>query len=302
MPLIFDIKRYAINDGPGIRTTLFFKGCPLRCVWCHNPESWSPRPQMLYKKGKCMGCSTCVDLCPQHALKLGSEGIVYAADLCVNCGLCTEECPTMALEMCGREWTIDELMVEIEKEREVMEDSGGGVTLCGGEPLMHPEDTMLVLQALGERGFHRVVDTSLHAPRRVVADVASACELMLVDLKMMDAGRHRQLTGVDNGLILDNIRWLAEQGYDFSIRIPLIEGVNATDDQLTQTADFLQPLPWRRRVIHLLPYHDVGKDKHCRMWSTFNPMGVGMSAPSEERLQHCASLLRNYGFQVVIGG
>ena len=302
MPLIFDIKRYAINDGPGIRTTLFLKGCPLRCVWCHNPESWSTQPQLLYKKGKCLRCGTCVRLCPQQALHLGEEGITLDAGRCTHCDLCTDECPTMALETCGREWTTEQLMAEIEKERDVMEDSGGGVTLCGGEPLMHPDDTLALLHALGQRGFHRVVDTSLHAPRQVVADVAAACELLLVDIKMMDAARHRLLTGVDNALILSNIQWLAKEGHDFSIRIPLIEGVNADDSNLTQTADFLEALPWQRRTIHLLPYHDMGRDKHCRMWSTYNPQCRVMLPPSEERMQHATALLSQRGFNVVIGG
>ncbi len=302
MPLIFDIKRYAINDGPGIRTTLFLKGCPLRCVWCHNPESWSTQPQLLYKKGKCLRCGTCVRLCPQQALHLGEEGITLDAGRCTHCGLCTDECPTMALETCGREWTTEQLMAEIEKERDVMEDSGGGVTLCGGEPLMHPDDTLALLHALGQRGFHRVVDTSLHAPRQVVADVAAACELLLVDIKMMDAARHRLLTGVDNALILSNIQWLAKEGHDFSIRIPLIEGVNADDGNLTQTADFLEALPWQRRTIHLLPYHDMGRDKHFRMWSTYNPQCRVMLPPSEERMQHATALLSQRGFNVVIGG
>ena len=158
---IFDIKRYAINDGPGIRTTIFIKGCPLRCVWCHNPESWTAQLQLLYKKSKCIGCKTCVGVCPQQVLTLTASGIqprfdkvsdreysvgVELEDIgCTLCGLCTDECPTTALEICGRQYTMDELMAEVEKERSVMEDSGGGVTLCGGEPLMHPEDTIELL-------------------------------------------------------------------------------------------------------------------------------------------------------------
>lgn len=267
MALIFDIKRYAINDGPGIRTTIFLKGCPLRCVWCHNPESWSPQPQKLYKKTKCIGCRSCVEVCPQQALELTPEGIRPTQNACILCGKCTEECPTTALEMCGKEWTMEALMAEIEKERPIMEDSGGGVTLCGGEPLMHPAFTLEILHELGQRGFHRTVDTTLYASQDTVAKVAAACELFLVDLKLMDSEKHRQYTGVSNEVILQNIRYLAESGKDFFIRIPLIEGVNADDGNMTATAAFLEALPWERRTINLLPYHDVGKDKHRRMWS-----------------------------------
>ena len=344
--LIFDIKRYAINDGPGIRTTIFMKGCPLRCVWCHNPESWSPRPQITYKQSKCIGCQSCVNACNYHLLQLTPDGIQFQRGLQGNCSLpcrdslsaplphkegqvvglplvglpCTTECPTTALEICGREWTMGALMAEIEKERDIMEDSGGGVTLCGGEPLMHPAYTLELLRELGRRGFHRCVDTTLYASREVVAEVADECELMLVDLKLMDSQKHQLYTGVPNELILQNIRFLAEQGCPFVIRIPLIDGVNADDENIEATAQFLHSLPSPPsqggvgggssssqggvvgRSLHLLPYHDVGKDKHRRMWSTYNPQGLPMAAPSEALQQHCKSLLESHGLQVIIGG
>ncbi len=302
LPLIFDIKRYAINDGPGIRTTLFVKGCPLRCVWCHNPESWSSERQLLYKHGKCLGCQTCVSACPHHALSYGESGITLHAADCARCGRCTEECPTMALEMCGREWTMEALTAEIEKERQVMEDSGGGVTICGGEPLMFPTFLLKMLRMLQERGFHRVVDTSLYASRQVVEQVAAECELMLVDLKIMDREKHRMYTGVENQVIIDNIRWLAASGHAFSIRIPLIEGVNADEENIMATGRFLRSLPWKNPVVHLLPYHDVGKDKHRRMWSVYNPKGYSMAAPTDEQIEHCKRLLTEFGLPVIIGG
>ena len=314
--LLFDIKRYAINDGPGIRTTLFMKGCPLHCVWCHNPESWSPHPQILYKKSKCIGCQTCVEACPQHLLELTPDGIQFkytrGQEQCVVCSklhtvpdpFCTAECPTTALEQCGREWTMEELMREVEKERDIMIDSGGGVTLCGGEPLMHPEDTLALLKELGRRGFHRTVDTTLYASKEVVEAVADHCDLFLVDLKLMDSEKHRRYTGVSNDLILQNIRYLAERGSHFVIRIPLIEGINADEDNMEATARFLSSLTSHSSplTIHLLPYHDVGKDKHRRMWSTYNPQNIPMASPSDETLQRCKNQLEAYGFQVIIGG
>ena len=302
LPLIFDIKRYAINDGPGIRTTLFVKGCPLRCVWCHNPESWSSERQLLYKHGKCLDCQTCVSACPHLALFYGDNGITHHAEDCVRCGRCAEECPTTALEMCGREWTMEALTAEIEKERQVMEDSGGGVTICGGEPLMFPTFLLKMLRMLQERGFHRVVDTSLYASRQVVEQVAAECELMLVDLKIMDKEKHRMYTGVDNQVIIDNIRWLAASDHAFSIRIPLIEGVNADEENIMATGRFLRSLPWKNPVVYLLPYHDVGKDKHRRMWSVYNPKGYSMTAPTDEQIEHCKRLLSEFGLPVIIGG
>ena len=308
MALIFDIKRYAINDGPGIRTTLFLKGCPLRCVWCHNPEGWSSRPRVLYKKNKCIGCQTCVNACPDNLLQLTPDGIVMKVG-CTLCSRCAEECPTTALEMCGREWSIDQLMVEIEKERAVMEDSGGGVTLCGGEPLMHPHDVLQILKELGRRGFHRAVDTTLYASKETVASVADECDLFLVDLKHMDTEKHRLYTGVPNELILQNIRRLAEQGNNFVIRIPLIDRINADEANIEATARFLSTLPSEQNsppssplTVHLLPYHDVGKDKHRRMWSTYNPQNISMMPPSEEILKRCQQQLESHNLRVIIGG
>lgn len=313
---IFDIKRYAINDGPGIRTTLFMKGCPLHCVWCHNPESWSSQPQILYKKSKCIGCQTCVAACPQHLLQLTPDGIQYTGgqERCEVCSklhnvpdpLCTAECPTTALEVCGREWTMDDLMAEVEKERDIMTDSGGGVTLCGGEPLMHPDDTLAILKELGRRGFHRTVDTTLYVSKEVVEAVADNCELLLVDLKLMDSEKHRRYTGVPNELILQNICYLAERGSKFLIRIPLIEGINADKENIEATARFLSSVNCKpssvNLTIHLLPYHDMGKDKHRRVWSTYNPQNIPMAPPSEETQQRCKNQLEAYGFRVVIGG
>ena len=197
---------------------------------------------------------------------------------------------------------MDELMVEIEKERTIMEDSGGGVTLCGGEPLMHPDYTMELLQELGRRGFHRTVDTTLYASPEVVKAVAEHCDLFLVDLKVMDSAKHRLYTGVPNELILENIRLLASLGSDFFIRIPLIEGINTDDENIEATARFLESLSWQRRTVNLLPYHDVGKDKHRRMWSTYNPAAIPMATPSDETQQRCATQFESHGLRVIIGG
>ena len=324
-PIIFDIKRYAINDGPGIRTTLFFLGCPLRCVWCHNPESWEPRPHLTYRQNRCMGCQHCVAACPQRVLRLTESGIVRSTPAndghpcCEQCATSTERpcvatCPTTALETCGRQWAMDELMAEVEKERDVMEDSGGGVTLCGGEPLMQGEAVMAVLGELGRRGLHRTVDTSLYAAPAMVGKVAKECELMLVDLKIMDSEKHRRYTGVPNDQILSNIRLLYSMGTPFYIRIPLIEGINADETNMEATATFLRSLKQQGGAraageaeepllgVNLLPYHDVGRDKQRRIWSAYNPGNLPMSTPTEAVQLRCVGQFERHGISATIGG
>ena len=303
-PVIFDIKRYAINDGPGIRTTIFFSGCPLRCVWCHNPESWDSRPHKTYKQTKCIGCQSCVNACPQGAIQLTTSGISPVEGVeCLRCGRCAEECPTLALEICGKEWSMDDLMSEIEKERDIMTDSGGGVTLCGGEPLFQPQATLDILKELGRRGLHRAVDTTFFASQDIVREVARHCELFLVDVKMMDSDLHRRYTGVPNDLILSNLRMLSELGTPFFVRIPLIEGINADESNIEATATFLDSLPSHEGLcgINLLLYHDVGRDKHRRLWSVFNPQGFAMSAPTDETLQRCVAQFKSHGYTAIIG-
>lgn len=301
MALIFDIKRFAINDGPGIRTTLFMKGCPLRCVWCHNPEGFDEKPVKMYTKKKCIGCQTCVEVCPQKNLVLTTEGIKDLGH-CTACGKCTNECPTLALEMAGKEWKMEDLMAEVEKERQVMEESGGGVTICGGEPLMHTDYLCEVLNELGKRGFHRTVDTTLFASPEKVKKVAERCELFLVDLKLMDSAKHRFYTQVGNEQILSNIRLLSEIGHPFWIRIPFIAGVNADEENLTASAEFLSTLPTKPQMVNLLVYHDVGIGKHARLGTTYNPDNIKMEAPSEEMQQKALDIMQAHGLNTKIGG
>ena len=299
--IIFDIKRFAINDGPGIRTTLFLKGCPLHCVWCHNPEGLSRQPVKLYTRKKCIGCQSCVEVCPEHNLVLTADGIKEQGR-CTLCGRCTDECPTLALEMAGRTWSMDALMQVVEKERKVMEDSGGGVTLCGGEPLLQPDYLCRLLDELGRRGFHRTVDTTLSAPEDIVRRVAGRCELLLIDLKLMDSARHKRYTGVGNELILDNIRLVSQLGHPFWIRIPLIVGVNTDDENLQRSAEFVASLPTLPQMVNLLPYHDVGKGKHARMGTAYNPDGLPMEPPPEAVQQRALDIFKAHNLNAKIGG
>lgn len=302
MSLIFDIKRYCINDGPGIRVTIFMKGCPLHCVWCHNPEGIANHKEKLYTKKKCIGCQSCVEVCPQHALKLTRDGIVTDKSLCVLCGKCVDECPTLAMEMSGTEYSLDYLTEQMRKEIPVIDGSGGGVTFCGGEPLMHPEMLLALLDRAAEFGLHRAVDTTLFARPELVKQVMSNCELFLVDLKLMDSEKHRFYCKVPNELILSNIRMVSEAVHPFFIRIPLIEGVNADEENITKSADFLASLPNPPEVINLLPYHDIGKNKHEKLGTVYNPDNIPMSAPSEEWQRHCLDIFKDRGLNAEIGG
>jgi pyruvate formate lyase activating enzyme len=206
------------------------------------------------------------------------------------------------MEICGREWPLDELMAEVEKERGVMTDSGGGVTLSGGEPLMHPSYTLELLAELGRRGFHRAVDTTLFAAPDTVRAVADACDLFLVDLKVMDSAAHQRFTGVPNERILDNLRLIASLGKPYWIRIPLISEVNASEANIAATVSFLQSLDRQPDEVGLLPYHDIGKGKHERLGTTYNPEHISLSAPSKEDQARCVAQLEAAGLTVRIGG
>ncbi len=255
----------------------------------------------MYKRSKCIGCQSCVDICPNDVLVLTPDpGIVAVKpEECARCGLCAAECPSLAMEMCGKHRSAEELVSLVLKDREVIDQSGGGVTLCGGEPLMHHAYAIEILKAMGEAGLHRCLDTTLFAPTEIVDEIMPHVELFLVDLKMMDSAKHRQYTGVSNELILKNILHLSEVGADFWIRIPLIIGVNADDDNIERTARFLASLPKKPLRVELLPYHDVGKGKHERLGTAYNPDSLPMSAPTDDQLAYARLLLSSHSLTAV---
>ncbi len=206
------------------------------------------------------------------------------------------------MELAGREWKTDELMAVVEKEREVMTDSGGGVTICGGEPMMHPDYLIELLQAIGSCGFHRTVDTTLYASKESLRKVAQNCELLLIDLKHSDSGLHQRYTGVPNELILQNIRLVSQTKHPYWIRIPLISGINADEENLRASALFLASLPFPPEVVSLLPYHDIGKSKHARMHTTYNPDGLTMLPPTDAEQRQALRIFTEQNLPVRIGG
>lgn len=298
--LIFDIKKYAINDGPGIRLTVFFKGCNLSCQWCHNPESMSPKVQKMYNVSKCIGALKCIEHCPNDALELTSEGILTNYDACSLCGKCAEVCPTKAFELLGSNITISDLMKEIDNEAVFFDQSGGGVTFSGGEPLMHADYLLEALKACGKRYYHRVVDTTAFASMKTLLEVAEHTELFLIDLKVMDSKKHKEFTGVSNKKILANIQEIAKTSCDIIFRIPLIKGVNTSKENIVKTATFIKSLAGDRTIINLLPYHSIAENKHIKLGAPnkFN----SFDAPSEKEISEIISVFKSYGVTATVGG
>jgi pyruvate formate lyase activating enzyme len=299
-PLIFDVKRYAINDGPGIRVTIFFKGCNLNCAWCHNPESIIPTAQKMYSKDKCIGCGTCVEVCPNSAIALTPNGIVTDLELCRLCGNCAEVCPTKATEISGHEESIEQIMNIIERERVFFDQSGGGVTFSGGEPLMHSSFLIKLLDECRERGIHSVVDTTGMAKTETLLDVAKRTDLFLYDLKLIDSERHKKWTGVGNERILENLKILSESGAAINIRIPLIRGVNDDIENIGGTAKFIASLAGDKKTVNLLPYHNIAQKKYEKLGREWKP--DEMAEPTKNEQTEIISLFSEYGLTAQIGG
>lgn len=263
--VIFNIQRFSIHDGPGIRTTVFLKGCPLNCAWCHNPESQYCLPEIMVRADRCHGCGVCVQICSQeHALL--SDGRRQPAK-CSACGACVTACSHDALELVGRTQTVDQVMQAIMKDELFYDESGGGVSFSGGEPLLQAEFLANLLLASRQYGLHTVVDTCGYAPWNVLAKLAPLVDRFLFDVKLMDETRHLQHTGQPNRLILDNLQRLTQIHRQVEIRVPVIPGVNDDRENLAALAAYLCHLPILG--VKLLPYHTYGADKYAHLGQTY---------------------------------
>jgi pyruvate formate lyase activating enzyme len=297
--LVFDIKKYAIHDGPGIRTTVFFKGCPLQCRWCHNPESWKNHAEHALRKGRCIECGRCAEVCPNQAISFIDNLPVTDIDKCNFCGRCVDACVNSAREIIGRRMSVSEVMAEVERDIIFYDQSGGGVTFSGGEPLIQPDFLFALLNQCNERQIHTVVDTSCYAEPEIVERIGEKTDMFLCDLKHMDSEIHERYTGVKNDLILDNIRRLSQTDKDIVIRVPVVPGFNDERANIEATGEFAASLQGVSR-IDILPFNRGGKEKSARLTVGFEPMQI--EPPDEEEMNSIAKILSEYGFEVKIGG
>jgi len=292
---IFDIKRYALYDGPGIRTTVFLKGCPLACWWCHNPESQAPETELLIRANRCTRCGACAEICPQDAIYLEATTSMTDRTRCERCGRCVETCFSGARDLVGREIPLAELLREVERDTPFHDASGGGVTFSGGEPLLQAEFLAAALSACRERDIHTVVDTCGYAPWEAFEGLRRDVQLFLYDLKLLDDDRHVRYMGVSNALILRNLRILSERGARIIVRVPLIPGVNDDVESLQQLGAFMASLP-QRHPVELLRYHDIAGAKYAALGREYLLAGVPVPAP--EALEAVCRTLEACGIEV----
>jgi len=298
--LIFDIKRYAINDGPGIRVVIFFKGCNLHCSWCHNPESISSKVEKMYAPAKCIKCGSCVAACPEKAISMSPDGVITNPDLCKVCGKCADVCPTKAIEMSGRLMTVPEIMDIIEKERIFFDQSGGGVTFSGGEPLIHTKMLIELLDECRKRKIHTAVDTAGNVSIETILEVSKRTDLFLYDLKMMDSDLHKKWINSGNEMILQNLKAISEAGAQIIIRIPLIGGVNDSIENIEQTAKFISELVGDKKEVNLLPYHNIAQNKYMKLGKSDD--FAKLMEPDKSVIAQAIIKFNEYGIKATIGG
>lgn len=305
----YDIQGFSVHDGPGIRTTVFLKGCPLRCPWCHSPESQEFSTELNWMNTRCLGmdtCGMCLGVCPQDAITRGlvkqttlGVDIVYPdvdKSKCNECGACANACKADALYMCGTDQTIDEVMYRLLRDKPFFDESGGGVTISGGECLCQPEFTIELLKRCKENGINTAVDTTGFVKWKNIERALPYSDLFLYDLKCMDRALHKQVIGVPNELILENALKIAKSGGRFWIRIPVIPLLNDSEEHFKKYGDFLTEIKDNVDIVQLLPYHNMGVSKHDRLLK--NQKVFVVEPPTDALMEILKAQLEAYGLQV----
>ncbi|MGM9619794.1 MAG: glycyl-radical enzyme activating protein [Oscillospiraceae bacterium] len=302
LPLITNVQRYSIHDGDGIRTTVFFKGCPMACQWCHNPETQEFDAEPMRNPDRCAGCGRCVTLCPEGAISLQNGLAVTDREKCVRCGECVDECYNEARTISGRSYGVEELVRILAREQMFAEVSGGGVTLSGGEVMAQDMDYITALmRRLEEKGISVNIDTCGFAPFANYERVLPYTDVFLYDIKTMDDELHRKCTGVSNQLILENLAKLGRRGAKIYIRLPLIAGVNDSEEDMRRVIAFLRENAVPVRQVNLLPYHELGQDKLEKLGKV--RVDRGFRPPEKAHLEKLVELFQANGFSnTKIGG
>lgn len=297
---VSEIQQFCVHDGPGIRTTVFFQGCPLHCRWCQNPETISMRPVLLYNEELCAGCGSCIEACKRGAISVDSAGrLITDKDLCTKCGDCCEECYFLARKLSSRAYTVDELYEAVMRDEVVYRNSGGGVTISGGEPLLHADFNFELLRRCHEAGISTAVETAGLVPQQVIERFVPVTDTFLFDLKLFHEDLHKKWTGVSNTQILSNLFHVTELHDNVVIRVPLIPGVNDSEKEFGAMMDFAAGL---RKInsVHLLPFHQFGSGKYALADMPYEL--ADLSEENDAGIARCRAIAERRGLRVDVGG
>ncbi len=299
---VFNIQRYSIHDGPGIRTTVFLKGCPLACLWCQNPESQQMKPQIFYNAERCVGCGRCIAVCPVKAIEMADTKVKTNREICTACGTCVDACPEEARELMGKTMTVEEVVEEVMKDDIFYQRSGGGITISGGEPFAQPAFSANILKKCKERNTHTAIETCGYAPWDRAERVLDYTDLVLFDMKHIDSKEHMRLTGVPNELILENARRIwHERHIPMWIRVPVVPGYNDSPEHIEALATFVVNELSPFLQLHLLPYHRLGESKVQQLEQSGT--GLVTDPPDESHMESLKQIVEGKGLRkVFIGG